>query len=413
MTTEQEFPRPLSTPSDWGARADLMARVAKVLALEVELERLLPQIIGLATEVLYADRSSLFLYDPALDELRGTVAQGLGGREIRFSARTGLAGYALDTGRPLVIPDAYADSRFDRRWDIQTGYRTRSVLVAPILSREQTLLGVIQVLNKRGGGPFTPTDTVLIEAFGAHVAVALERAMLAEAYADRQQMRAELALARDAQRALLPRAPLAIPTVDIAAYLAQADTAGGNFYDYFAIDTHRIGFAVGDVGGRGMPAALQMASARTLLRAYGQQGESPDRCLARIAEAQRETGTKLTSLRYGVLDTRTGAVALGTTGRPPVLLRDGQAPYVVDAAKPDSLTLRPGDGLVLYSDGVVNAQARDRAPFGKAGLREALHGAKGERAEVVVHRVLAAVEAFAGLGERRDDLTVLALRYLG
>lgn len=413
MTTEQEFPA-APPPSDWGVRADLLARVAKVLALEVELERLLPQVIGLATEVLGADRSSLFLYDPARDELRGTVTQGLGGREIRFPARTGLAGYALETGRPLVIADAYTDPRFDRSWDVQTGYRTRSMLVAPILGRKHALLGVIQVLNKRGGGAFTPTDAVLLDAFGSHVAVALERAMLAEAYADRQQMQAELALARNMQRQLLPSAQPDTGRLDIAAYLAPANVVGGDFYDYFSIDAHRIGFAVGDVGGRGMPAALQMASVQALLRAYGQQGEPPGRCLVRITETRRGTEATSASLLYGVLDTRTGAIEVGNAGHPPpILLRQGCAPTVLGAEDQHALVLHPGDGLMLYTKGVVNAQARDRPAFGGEGRRAALYGSEGETAEAVVHRVLAAVEAFAGLGEQRDDLTVLVLRYLG
>ena len=406
MTSEQFFPT-VPPPSDWGARADLLARVAKVLALEVELERLFPQIVGLATEVLGADRSSLFLYDPARDELWGTVTQGTRGREIRFPARAGLAGYALETGRPLAIADAYADPRFDRAWDKQTGYRTRSVLVAPIFNRERALLGVIQVLNKRGGGPFTPTDAVLLDAFCAHIATALERAMLAEAYADRQRMQTELKLARTMQQALLPQGAPGLEGIDIAAYLAPAHLVGGDFYDYFVTDARRLGIAMGKVAGKGMPAALHVASVQPLLRAYGRQGLPPTRCLDLVEQARR--GTEAPALFYGVLDPDTGAFGYGSTGHPPpVLVRDGHPPRLFAAT-----TLQPGDRLVLYTDGVLKACARDGTPFGEAGLRAALRETDGESAEAVVHRLLAALEVFAGLDTLADDLTVLVLGYLG
>jgi serine phosphatase RsbU (regulator of sigma subunit) len=423
MTTEKGFLR-AAPPSAWSAQADLLARVAKVLALEVELERLLPQIVGFATEVLAADRSSLFLYDRERDELWGTVAQGLGEREIRFPARHGLAGAVLERGYPLVVANAYADPRFDRRWDEETGYRTRSVLVAPILDRAGDVLGVLQVLNKRGGAAFTPTDVVLLEAFASHVAVALERAMLAEAYADRQRMQAALQMARDAQRALLPEAPLASEAIDIAAYLAPAYEVGGDLYDYFDIDAHRLGFAVGDVAGKGMAAGLQMASVQALLRGYGRQGLPPAQCLDLINETQRGSAATFTSIVYGVLDTRTGRVDYCNAGHmPPILLRASGSPTTQDRAgqlplsplqrtySAQSCVLEPSDTLVLYTDGVVEAVARDREPFGERRLLDALRGGAGETAEAVVHRVLAALEAFAGLGERRDDLTVLALRY--
>jgi sigma-B regulation protein RsbU (phosphoserine phosphatase) len=413
-------------PSEWSARATLLARAAKTLAREVELERLFPQIVALATELLAADRSSLFLYDAERDELWSTVAQGMDGREIRFAAYHGLAGYALKTGDPLAVGDAYADPRFNRTWDERTGYRTRSVLVVPVLSRDHEPLGVLQVLNKRGGGAFVPTDIVLLEAFAAHVAVALERAFLTEAYAARQRAQTEGSLVRDVQRSLLPGDPLREGAFDVAAYLAPTERGGGDLYDYFAIDRHRLGFAMGNVAGTGMPAALNKAHVQTLLRAYGREALAPARCLDLIDQANRGPAPMFTSLFYGVLDARTGDLDYCNAGHPqPLLLRSGEASSpsegalhlpLVSIQRPyctGRMTMQPGDRLVLYTDGVVEAEASDGARFGEKRLLDVLRPVDGEPAETMVHRAFAALEAFAGLDRRPEDLAVLALRYLG
>lgn len=412
------------SPSDDTRRANLLAYVAKVLSMEIELDRLLPRIVAYATEVLAADRSSLFLYDEKTDELWGRVAEGLGSREIRFPADRGLAGAVLASGRPMVVDDAYEHPRFDRHWDRRTGYRTRSVLATPIVNRKQEVLGVIQALNKRGGGDFTVADIRLAEAFGAHVAMALERAMLAEAYADRQKIQAMLDLARDVQRSLLPDSAAILDAVDISAYLAPAEIVAGDLYDWFEADTGRLGFAVGDVSGKGMPAALHMAGVQAMLRGFGRQGLPPASCLDLINRTRRGKASVFTSLVYGVLDTRSGRVDYANAGHcPPILLRPEQPPRVLDRAgqlplgsvqrayAQRSEQLQPGDCLLLYTDGVLEARAGDGELFGEARLLEAVRPMNGEPAETVVHGVLAAVEAFAGLGDPSDDLTVLALRW--
>jgi len=153
--------------------------IANAVSSELQLDDLLLKIIGATTQLLGAERSSLFLYDEKTDELVSRVAEGLSVKEIRFPSTAGLAGACFTSGDKLDIPDAYADSRFNREFDRQTGFKTRNILCMPIRTKQGRRMGVVQVLNKVGG-PFGEIDAERLRAFGAQFAIALENAQLFE-----------------------------------------------------------------------------------------------------------------------------------------------------------------------------------------------------------------------------------------
>src|SRR5262249_759656 len=151
-------------------------------------------ILDAVRQILNAERSTLFLYDAANDELHSKIAHGTG--EIRFPATAGIAG-AVAQGRQLVnIPDAYADPRFNPDVDRRTGSRTRCLLTIPLTGLEGQLVGILQVLNK-SEGVFDAYDEHLAEALAAQVGVALQRARLMVHYVEKKQMESALAVARD------------------------------------------------------------------------------------------------------------------------------------------------------------------------------------------------------------------------
>jgi CheY-like chemotaxis protein len=133
-----------------------------------------------AVRVMGADRSSIFLLDADRRELWSRVALGLDRQEIRFPADRGIAGYVASSGRVLNVPDPYADERFNPAVDRQTGYRTRSILCAPLRARSGQVIGVLQVLNKLSGEPFTVEDERALEAIAARCGLAIENALLYE-----------------------------------------------------------------------------------------------------------------------------------------------------------------------------------------------------------------------------------------
>jgi adenylate cyclase len=151
--------------------------VTQAVSSELNIDKLLRKIISIATDLLDAERSTLFLYDAASDELWSRVAEGLAEREIRIAAGLGIAGEVFTTRSAVNIPDAYADPRFNADVDRRTGYRTRSILCVPVLDKHGVPIGVVQVLNRRGG-PFRLRDQRRLEMLAAQSAIALDNARL-------------------------------------------------------------------------------------------------------------------------------------------------------------------------------------------------------------------------------------------
>ena len=144
---------------------------------EIDLGALLQKVMGEATRMLNADRSTLFLNDEKTSELWSQVGEGLGAVEIRLPNHLGIAGAVFTSGETVNIPYAYADLRFNPGFDKKTGYFTRSILCVPVVNKEGNSIGVTQVLNRRGG-PFTDEDESRLRAFTAQVSIALENAKL-------------------------------------------------------------------------------------------------------------------------------------------------------------------------------------------------------------------------------------------
>ena len=188
--------------------------ITNAISSELHLDDLLGKIIGAASDILNAERSSLFFYDPATDELCSRVAEGLTTKEIRFPANAGLAGSCFATGEALHIADAYADDRFNPEFDRRTGFRTRNILCMPVRTKQGKRLGVVQVLNKRDGG-FGEVDRARLQAFCAQVAIALENSQLFE----------DILNARNYNESILKSLSNGVVTFDVDGRIIKANLA--------------------------------------------------------------------------------------------------------------------------------------------------------------------------------------------
>jgi phosphoserine phosphatase RsbU/P len=239
----------------------------------------------------------------------------------------------------------------------------------------------------------------------------------------------ELDIAAQIQTSMLPREFPSGGTVDIYAEMAPARRVGGDFYDFFAVGDNRVGFVIGDVSGKGVPAALFMAVSRTLLRATALQGIDPAECLSyvnRVLGTQRE-GAVYVTVFYGILDTVTGAFEYCLGGHnPPYLL--GASGEISAIAEPGGivvgllppselqyqtgrLQLKPGDSIFLFTDGVPEAMNSDGAFFGERSLRRSLSQTAGFGARQVTQSVLREVADFAQDAVQSDDITAMTVKW--
>jgi len=157
----------------------MLLEVVSSIASEIRLEPLLEKILTAATQLLDAERGTLFLHDPKRNELFSHVAGGIDSAQIRFPANAGIAGECFTTGSAINILDAYKDERFNPQFDRSTGFRTRSMLCMPITAKGGKVIGVMQILNRRLGA-FGPADERRLHAFCAEAAVAIQNAQLFE-----------------------------------------------------------------------------------------------------------------------------------------------------------------------------------------------------------------------------------------
>ena len=179
-------------PDEQNRKLQSLLELGQLISSDLQVEYLLYQIAQKATALMKADRGSIFLHDPARDELWTTVALGIEGRIIRLSAKEGIAGFVFQSAATLNLRDAYEDPRFNKQIDLDTGYRTRSILCLPIFTRDRHILGVIQLLNAIEG-IFTDEDEVFLRTFANHAAVFLEMAQLQKARLEAlEQSRQEL-----------------------------------------------------------------------------------------------------------------------------------------------------------------------------------------------------------------------------
>ena len=195
-------------------RTEALLNVMRSLASKLNLDELLEAIMGKATQVLQADRASLFLLDAKKKELWSKVAQGTGAFEIRFPRHLGIAGYVATSGRVLNVPDAYKDPRFNRDIDKQTGYRTRSIICAPVRDESGHIIGVVEVLNKTTG-VFSNEDEDLLVALTSQVGIALENSRLFE----------ELQTMRTYNESILSTVATGIVTLDAEGMIAHLNPA--------------------------------------------------------------------------------------------------------------------------------------------------------------------------------------------
>jgi adenylate cyclase len=191
------------------------------IASEMRLEALLAKIVSVASAVIHADRTSLFLHDGKTRELWSVVAEGVEARQIRFPSDHGLAGWSFTHAQPLNLSDAYADPRFNREVDAATGYRTQSVLSVPVVARDGRVLGVMQALNHQGSRGFGAAEQERMAAFASQAAVAIDNATLFS----------DVAAERNYNEAILRSMRSGVVTLDADARTAKLNPAAARILE--------------------------------------------------------------------------------------------------------------------------------------------------------------------------------------
>ena len=364
-----------------------MLTLSRSMTAAVDADDMLVLIINELVQAIDAERGAIYLFDQKTGELYSRVLSTDSGglTEIRLQPGEGLAGHVALTGEGLNIRDAYADERFQASFDQLTGFKTCSILTVPMRNPQSEIMGVVQVVNKKGG-PFTKRDERLLAAIAAQAAISIEIARLHAQEIHQRLISQELATARLIQQSFLPQSLPQLTGWDIAAHWHPIREVAGDFYDLYPLSDGRLAVVIADVSGKGVPAALFMALSVTVLRFAMTLRFSPRELMDRANQAiiANQGSRMFTTAFVGYLDPSSGHLQFASAGHnPPLVYRAaaGRCEYLVASGVAMGLfenaeyaqgatTLAKGDMLLLYTDGITEATNTQEQEFGEERLEQ-------------------------------------------
>lgn len=401
------------------------------------LDEVLTLVLDSALEVTKAERGFVMLANP-LGDLEMKVARGRGRTTLpgtSFTTSEKIPREVFQTGESRMVGDLMeGDLRGQHDGTIAWGIR--HVLCVPLrvtpmgagkaAPPARHVIGVLYLDGRERGAMLSAATQSSLEAFATQAALAIDSARLYAESAEKARIERDLQIAADIQRALLPAASFGNAAVDLAADSVPCRTVGGDFYDYLDMDDGGFGFALGDVAGKGPPAALLAAAVQSNFAAQAPVCRDPAEVMARVNRAllRRAIDARFATMFYGAL-APDGVLQYCTAGQePPLVVRRDRTAWL-DAGGPvlgllpaatfesEAVTLEPGDLVVVCSDGITEARNRGGEEFGRDRLVEAVRGFHGARPDSVLEHLLTIVRRFSEGTAQTDDITALVLRYRG
>jgi sigma-B regulation protein RsbU (phosphoserine phosphatase) len=403
-----------------------LVEVSGLINSITDYNELLRAILDVARRVILAEAASLFFINKETGALELAITSSAEGQfiepKISVPRGKGIAGWVVNHAESLLIPNAYADARFYKEADLQTGFQTRSILCAP-LKHDGEVIGVLQILNPRGRESFDEQELEGFTAYANLTATAIEKLRALERMRAQERVERDLAIASDIQQELLARAiPARTPGAVFAAHNQAASNVGGDFYNVFARSPYETYFAVGDVAGKGISASLLMAQTLSAMQFVFATTTSPADALARLNSTLSERiirGMFITTVTGRIIPSA-NRIELASAGHcKPVMLRadgsafeietDGSLPLGIlprVAYRQGKIDLHPGDWFICYTDGLSESKDSADEVF-EQKIISCLAGQKFETPKAIVERLIECERQHRGTRRQSDDLTVL------
>ena len=400
--------------------------VTRKLAAPFDLDTMLAEVVDASREILRADRGTVFLYDEHEDELVVRVGTGL--EHIRIPADVGIVGESAQTRQIINVPDCYADPRFNRAIDKQTGYRSRCMLTIPLIGYEESLVGVLQILNKHEG-TFDEHDEFVAQALAAQAAVVLHRAKVTEQIMASERLGREISVARDVQMGTLPKDMPNIEGYEFGGAFSPTDQTGGDLYDFIPLGNDRLFMLMGDATGHGIGPALSATQVRAMLRVALRLQSSLDDAFIHINDQLCEDlpDDRFVTGFFGLLDASSHTVRFHSGGQGPIMHFQadmgeydwhpattfplGYMPHT-ELGAPQTAVLEPGDVLGLISDGIYEYENEEGVQFGRRGVMRVLDAHPEANAQQLVDLIMEAARKHGGSAPQADDITIVLARRL-
>lgn len=406
-------------------RLALLYRISQTFSSSLDLGEVLTRVMDEVIVTTRAERGFVMLRQPD-GSFRFAAARGMDLQTIdapEFQVSRGIVDRVAAEGKPLLTSDAQQEAWLASRESVRI-LGVRAILCVP-LELKGRIEGVVYVDSRIQTGVFSPEDLDMLQGIASSAAIAIDNARLYQVAVEKGRMERELQVAREVQTSLLPQAEPFVPGWEFAAWWQPAREVSGDFYDFVPFRDGSPGILIGDVTDKGMPAALFMASARSVIRANIASADQPSNAVGKAnrtlcAEAPNGMFVTLLLARLGA----DGTVSVTNAGNSRPLFYRTADDSIFELGAPgfplgidsewtygqSDKQLDPGDFVLLYTDGVTDATDSLHALFGQARLKAALWDARRTSASEIRERLRLAISAFVGATAPYDDVTFLLAR---
>lgn len=390
----------------------------------VNSEKVMRSIISRSIRAVGAEQGDITLVDNHSDRSGHTLVRSMvsSAGQSPLHLDQNLLGWMQIHKQSLVLNDPCNDKRFrEVKWDpfIQ------SVLSAPLMVKSR-LIGILTVYNKKENEGFTDSDRRLLSIIASQSAQVVENVRLYEEEQDYREMQRELELASEIQQKLLPSDPPDVKGYRISGKNRTAFSVGGDYFDFIPLNDKRWAICLGDVSGKGMPAALLMANLQAILRSHLIRENSPGQIL-KVANHQMFKNTsaeKFATFFLAILDTAEHTLNYSNGGHdyPYLISRDGKPRRLQSGGLPlgmlnqqeyleDTVNIKSGDCLFIYSDGITESMNSEEEEFGEQRLQELLLKGRhlSDDPDSLIDRIFAAIMEHRGNRQLSDDITAVAI----
>ncbi len=345
----------------------------------------------------------------------------------RVKLGQGIAGSVAASGEALIIKDAYEHPSFNPAFDKKTGFTTGSILCSPLNNKDE-VIGVCQVIHNRDKGRvFGQPDLEMFQMFCDSATLAIQNAKMHHILMENQRFERDMDFAKSVQESFLPAKAPERPGLRFAGKTAPARVVGGDFYDFFELEEQRLGVVVGDVSGKGVPAALQMARLMSDFRYLSQLDSQTGNVLSAVNKAMCERSHRgmFTTVLYMVFDVNDSCLRVANGGHHPLLVRDSQGEIreMAPASGPplgvlslssyqeETCAIQSGDWFLSYTDGLTEPKNPSNEEFGIERVKKIFRDWTGSP-ESLLEAIESEIDVFTEGAPPFDDLTCVVCRVL-
>jgi len=389
------------------------------------LENLLTYILEKARELIRTESASVMLYIEDTNDLEFKVVLGPKATKVkpfRLPMGQGISGWVAQNRKPILIPDAYEDPRFDPSFDKRSGYRTRSILCVPMLHKKK-LIGVMTVLNRIDNLPFLEEDKNIMLTFASQAALAIENARLLQSAIEKERLDKELQVASQIQNLLLPQTLPKIDQLDIDATYLPCKEVSGDFYDIIKLNNGKFAFVVADVAGKGIPGAMLVSTMQARLSAYLEDKDDLVHIVDRLNRNLIKNTTDDRFITFFICiynPADASLIYLNGGHNPPLLLSNGYLKSLTIGGifigsmpwdyESETLFLKKDDVLILYTDGLVEAMNEKKEEFGDERLIQILRENDSKSPNQILNKITSSVNKHIKNRKLDDDFTLVVIK---